>query len=322
MNIEQLSKAFSDHASEISKTKDKSAKFRAVSYTRAAHVIENAADNNTKVTKDMINKMELSDYMKQKAISYIEGTNTSKSKSKSKTRSKSKSKAKSTDTTELLRELTEFMGIGEERAKKLIDAGIKHVNELHKKKFKELLPEETKTFIDLKPQQQIPHEHIKLLEPYIMQASDKNIKIIITGSYRRQKPTSSDIDLMIVSNNENAIDLLHKRLTTILDGKIYPYSKGIDKMSFVVDMSDLTKKSSVYKIDAFRTLPENEISMLLYSTGSKEFNIYMRGKAKKLGYLLNQKGLFKDNELVPNLKTEKDYFDILDMPFKAPKDRI
>jgi DNA polymerase/3'-5' exonuclease PolX len=220
-----------------------------------------------------------------------------------------------------MKELTNFMGIGEERAKDLISAGLKHVNQLRMKKYYNLLPEETKIFITLKPLNQIPNEHIKILEPYLMKASDKNLALTIVGSYRRQKPFSSDIDVMVVSDNTDAIDLLHSRLDKILNGKIYPYSKGADKMSFIVDMSELVgEKNKIYKIDAFRTLPENAVPMLLYSTGSKEFNIIMRSRAKKQGYLLNQKGLFKDDKLVEGLNDEKAYFDILKMDYKEPKE--
>ncbi len=376
MNFAELSKAFRDHAEEIAKTNADNAKFRVTSYNRVANLIDASQQNEKPVTSDLINTLEISDYMKTIAMKFVEGTvrkpkvkkattkakdtktskytttkaktrkSTSKSPSKSKpivkakvkvsSRSpnnneattdveptaKSRSNSPSTNT-KLLKELQEFMGIGPERAKELISAGVTHINQLHMKKYKDLLPTETKVFIDLKPLQQIPNEHIKVLEPYLLKASDKNLKLTIVGSYRRGKPFSSDIDLMVVSNEPNAIELLLERLKEILNGKIYPYSKGPDKLSLIVDMSELIgSKNLIYKIDAFRTLPEHEIPMLLYSTGSKEFNVFMRGKAKKAGYLLNQKGLFKDGAVVKDLTTEKDYFDILGMSYKEPSARI
>ncbi len=370
MNFAELSKAFRDHAEEIAKTNADNAKFRITSYNRVANLIDASQQNEKPVTSDLINTLEISDYMKTIAMKFVEGTvrkpkvrkaaakskatKTSKSKtivkskdttSKSKTIVKAKVKVSSKESkltdaepttksranspsststnTKLLKELQEFMGIGPERAKELISAGVTHINQLHMKKYKDLLPAETKIFIDLKPLQQIPNEHIKILEPYLLKASDTNLKLTIVGSYRRGKPFSSDIDLMVVSNESNAIELLLERLKEILNGKIYPYSKGPDKLSLIVDMSELIgSKNLIYKIDAFRTLPEHEIPMLLYSTGSKEFNVFMRGKAKKAGYLLNQKGLFKDGAIVKDLKTEKDYFDILGMSYKEPSARI
>lgn len=338
MNYEQLKNKFHDHAVELVAKKDTSARFRANAYARVASRIESEMKLNEKVTEASIQNLDMSDYMKAKAIWFMNNPESSKktkkatkkpatkkvtikASAKSIPRNSPRNSPKSQD--KLIKELSEFMGLGPEKAKALIEAGVTRINQLHMKKYKELLPEETKVFMELKPLQQIPREHIKLLEPYLMKAVDDELSLTITGSYRREKPHSSDIDLMVVSDLENAIEILLERLRDILNDKVYPYSKGKDKMSLIVDMSDLLNSpKKVYKIDAFRTTVEDQIPMLLYSTGSKEFNVNMRGKAKKLGYLLNQKGLFKTGEKVENLNSEEDYFAILDMPYLEPKKRI
>ena len=235
------------------------------------------------------------------------------------------------------------MGLGKEKSKVLIDAGIKNINQLHMKKYKELLPEETKLFIDLKPIREIPRADITAIESQILDSASDIGKAIIVGSYRREKQTSRDIDVMLVSDDEDAIEKYLGKLQTKLPNSIYPYSKGYDKLSLIVVMPneiitninqfnsskslknkqiDESKNDKVYKLDVFRTLPEDEIPMLLYSTGSKEHNILMRGKAKKLGYLLNQKGLYKNGKKIENLNTEQDYFDILEIEYKEPKNRV
>ena len=353
MSYKSIANKFLDQAEEISNTKDATARFRALAYARAANIIE--AKGNTKATKAGINNLPLTDYMKSKALYFFENPASKKSRSLSISRSRStsrsprnssKSPSKSPRSTsnshltkkQLIAELSNLKGIGAERAKLLIEAGLTSMSQLKLRKFNTLLPEETKTFLSLKPLQKIPHEHIKMLEPYILKAADTTMTLILTGSYRRKKAFSSDIDVMVVSDNPNAIQNLLTRLTKILKGKVYPYSQGEDKMSLVVDMSELvnstptTKSTSnskskstpknIYKIDAFRTTQADKIPMLLYSTGSKEFNITMRSRAKKLGYLLNQKGLFKNGVLVPNLKSELDYFNALNMPFKEPTNRV
>lgn len=332
MNFEQLANAFRDEAKHILSKGDKTAKFRANSYERVANKLAKF-DAETKVTTDAINKLDITDYMKNKATSFMKAPSSSRSRSRTKkSRNKSRSRSTSPKTTppktnvKLLIELTDFMGIGPERANKLIDAGIKNVNQLHMKKYKALLTDETKKFLDLKPLTKIPHDHISILEPHLMKVQDDDLSLTITGSYRRGTEFSSDIDLMVVSDKENAIELLTNKLNTILPNKVFPYSKGRDKMSFLVDMTEMSgspdsKIPLVYKIDAFRTTPEDKIAMLLYSTGSKEFNVMMRGKAKKMGYLLNQKGLFKNGEKIKDLNTEKDYFDILEMEYLEPEER-
>ena len=131
---------------------------------------------------------------------------------------------------------------------------------------------------------------------------------------------------MVVSDDVDIIENFVELLKESLNGKAYPYSKGKDKLSIILDVNDILGKPAIYKLDAFRVKPSEQIPMLLYSTGSKEFNIVMRRKAKKKGMLLNQKGLFKKTngkvELVKNLNSEKDYFDALNMEYKEPKDRV
>lgn len=313
ITFKQLAEFFNDHARKLSSdNKDKTARFRASAYARAGYLLE--SEPNKLATIDNINNSKLTSHMKEVAINKVKSKHRSRSKSKSKP-SKSKPVSRS--------DLTQIMGIGNERAKLLLDAGVKSISQLTSKKYASMLPEETKLFLAMKPDQKIPHEHIAKLEPYITGLSDDNLKIHIVGSYRRKKPFSSDIDCMIVSDDVNAIDTFTNKLTNTLDGKVYPYSKGPDKLSTIINLQHIlkSKKPVVYKLDAFRTNKIDEIPMLLYSTGSKEFNVNMRGIAKKKGYLLNQKGLFKDKKLVPGLTSEQDYFTILNMPYKQPSER-
>ncbi len=304
MNNEDLKNYFLNQAKRISKEASATARFRANAYRRAAGIVEANTKPKSKVTAASLSKLELTEYMKNKALSVF------------------KTKETPIENT-LINQLTSLKGIGAEKAKALMEAGVTTMSQLKLKKYRDLLPDETKTFMSLKPLQRIPHEHIKILEPYLLKAATKDIALILTGSYRRKKPFSSDIDIMVISDNPNAISILLKRLEKILKGNVYPYSQGTDKMSLVVDMSDiLDSPKKIYKIDAFRTLTENKIPMLLYSTGSKEFNITMRSRAKKLGYLLNQKGLFKNGDKVPDLNSEADYFKVLKMEYKTPEMRI
>ncbi len=82
----------------------------------------------------------------------------------------------------------------------------------------------------------------------------------------------------------------------------------------------LVKKHGHLRID-IEFLPEHEFqSGLLYFTGSKDFNIRIRSKAKALGYVLNQHGLFKGNERI-HAYTEKEIMNQLNMDFISPVDR-
>lgn len=323
MNYEQLANVFKEYADNLS-TKSSTSKsstsksssesnntirFRVNAYNRVANLILSKSDITEKVTNASIDKLNISDYMKNKAKEFI------------------KKKKVSNNEQNLMQTLSQFMGLGTIKAKKLIDAGLTSISQLKLKKYKNLLPEETRIFLELKPLQRIPREDIKLLEPFINNMNTDTEIVIITGSYRREKPFSSDIDVMLVSDNENAIDDILKKLKSIKNLKVYPYSKGLDKMSLIIDMTKLNRtntamKKLIYKMDIFKTSEKYKVPMLLYSTGSKEFNVRMRSRAKKMGYLLNQKGLFKDGILIENLNSEEDYFAILNMKYLHPKDRI
>ena len=60
---------------------------------------------------------------------------------------------------------------------------------------------------------------------------------------------------------------------------------------------------------------------LLYFTGSQQLNMEMRLVAKEKGMLLNQKGLFKNNKIIP-VKSEKEIFEQLGMMYLKPEERF
>ncbi len=311
MNASVISEIFHNHANSIRLLPESSAKFRARNYDKVANIIEHKFSPTEKITKNKLSDLVLTDFMKEKVLYVIKNGKLSTHKKSTETKvlpSESKTK--------LIKELTELMGIGLPRAEELVKDGLKHIKQLRSKKWLDKLPIETRSFLELKPITPIPHKTIAEIESYLLKLQTSTMKIRIVGSFRRNKSQSNDIDVMITSDDDNAIDKFRKNISTI--AKILVYSKGPDKMSCIISIDG----SKYYKIDVFRVTKENEIPMLLYSTGSKEHNILMRKKAKSLGMLLNQKGLFKDGKKIPNLDSEEDYFKFLDMEYKTPPERI
>lgn len=305
MKYEELAEIFRAHAESIADSGDPTARFRAASYGHISQLIKSNFKPNSWVKLSDCNKLKITDYMKDKIAQAVQrGKLTGMSKSPSKTN--------------LLTQLTGIMGIGQERAKKLMTSGLTNVSQLKLKKYQEQLPDETKLYMKLKPLERIPRDTIEAFETHLA----KLINFTIVGSYRRGKPTSGDIDVMLVSKSPTAVDDFHKILVGLLGPtNVFTYSKGPDKLSTVLRLNILLGKKAICKLDAFRVRPEDRIPMLLYSTGSKEFNVRMRSIAKRKGYLLNQNGLFKNNHKVTGLKNEKDYFKILDMAYLEPADR-
>jgi DNA polymerase/3'-5' exonuclease PolX len=212
-------------------------------------------------------------------------------------------------------ELRRIAGIGSQKATLLIQQGLTSIAQLKQPKWWNQLNLDTQTALATQPLRQIPHNQIKVIEPLLTKFP--NAKTMLVGSYRRKMPTSKDIDVMVVSARTSIMNdylqYLEKKIP-----HIYVYSKGADKMSIVLEFD----KDRKYKVDVFRTHPDFYWSHLLYSSGPISLNIKMRARAKKMGMLLNQKGLWTNGERVlgPNAN-EHAYFKAVDMPYLPPEKR-
>jgi DNA polymerase/3'-5' exonuclease PolX len=222
------------------------------------------------------------------------------------------------------------MGIGSVGAEQLIKQGVKSIDDLKKLKWYTQLPEAAQIFLKYNPNRKIPHEHMLQLQPLICGFKGESVRglyspnVTMVGSFRRETPFSRDFDIMIVSDNPATL-IDYEYYLSLKIGTTYRYSSGDDRISFLIEIPKKMLKTEidmVYKFDVFRTPKTNQSSMLLYATGSKLFNIRMRARAKRLGYLLNQDGLFylKDGKKI-NIQSEKGFFEALDMDYMEPKDR-
>lgn len=306
------------HNEALSVEPGPSARFKVRAYKVAQQVIKQNKDLESPASGDEIEGLPLTRHMRDKLQDYLG----------------SRVETKQLQTF-LKTELMSLAGLGPRAAQDLIQMGLKSLAQLKEPKWFKQLPEATQVHLLHQPESRIPHEHMVALEPYL---TDFKEEVIMVGSYRRQRPYSSDFDIMIVSSNTNVLKEYRQHLEKLF--LVWPYSEGPDKMSLIIRVPSLgwlqknpkdrqpkgpTKKvlqtnGSTYKLDAFRCPPEEKWSMLLYSTGSKSFNIRMRARAKRLGYLLNQNGLYDQGKRLP-ISSEKGFFDILGMPYKEPQER-
>jgi len=229
-------------------------------------------------------------------------------------------------------ELVDLNGIGHPRAKALYDDHkVRSIKDLMKPKIFKTLPKETQLFLKYKPLRKIPHEVIttiyEIIESEILSQSQDVLHHHIVGSYRRRKPFSRDIDLMVVSPSSSIIADIIDRMHASTMFDFHVYCKGADKVSGILVTTLVIngrKDEIAVKFDIFRTNIEEYPFMLLYSTGSKEFNVQMRQNAKRKGYLLNQKNITSNNNCIVSstkFKTESDIFDFLNMKYTDPWDR-
>jgi DNA polymerase/3'-5' exonuclease PolX len=207
--------------------------------------------------------------------------------------------------------LQTLTGIGSKLAKQLIDSGVDSMAKLKRKNVFEKLPLATQIDLTYKPLKRIPRHVIEYIEKI---TKYHKIPFVYVGSYRRGSASSSDVDVLI--KKEPSIE----KINNLTGDQIYfyePYARGDSKISLILKV----KKYRInVKMDIFITTPVEFPFALLYSTGSKEFNIMMRGKCKTMGMLLNQKGLYKNTVLI-KCKTEKDIFSAIGMEYVQPFDR-
>jgi exodeoxyribonuclease III len=145
-----------------------------------------------------------------------------------------------------------------------------------------------------------------------------DLKIIFAGSYRRQKPTSNDVDCLVT---ETSNSILHKEIIDSLHkANILTDDLSFGKNKYMGIWID--KNGIHHRIDIeFCNNIDLYYYELLYFTGSKETNIMMREAAKKQKKILNQNGLF---DLKGNLfpaSSEKEIFNLLGLKYISPADR-
>jgi DNA polymerase/3'-5' exonuclease PolX len=270
-------------------------------YNKVLNKIHKEYDENEQITIEKINNLKITNNMKSKLLTLLKTPLTPKQKEEQKT-------------ILLKLNLKNYLGIGEKKAQELINLGLSSIKQLKNKKWQAYLSEETKLMLKLKPLRKIPYKNIKDIEPKL--TSFLGARIHIVGSYRRKKPFIKDIDILYLSKYP-----VSKYLSYLQNqfNNIWIYSYGSFKVSLILEV----KKNLRYKLDIFIANKDNFYSLLLYTTGSKEFNIRTRAKAKYLNYVLNQNGIFdkKNNKINKPNDNEKKILSLLKIKYITPENR-
>jgi DNA polymerase/3'-5' exonuclease PolX len=147
------------------------------------------------------------------------------------------------------------------------------------------------------------------LEPLISIGLEE---MIPCGSFRRGNEYCGDLDLLFIVKLESQISPLLEWIRNKLASEIL--TRGKVKSSILI--------GDVQVDLVFATTEQKEFA-LLHHTGPVEENVRMRFKAKHKGFKLNEKGLFKDNQLISydNFKSEKDIYDYIRATYKDPNER-
>lgn len=134
-------------------------------------------------------------------------------------------------------------------------------------------------------------------------------KLEFAGSYRRCKETVGDIDILVVSADHESV---MNQLETF-PGLVSVLARGETKMSVRVDEQ--------FQVD-LRVVPNDSFGAALqYFTGSKEHNVAIRGRARKMGMTVNEYGVAKleSPERLIAGKSEQDVYEVLGLQWISPE---
>lgn len=133
--------------------------------------------------------------------------------------------------------------------------------------------------------------------------------VAAAGSLRRGKETIGDVDLLVTGPNAAAVlDRVaqHPRVNEVL-------GRGVNKTSVKVGREGL-------QIDVRALEHESFGAAMQYFTGSKEHNVALRQRALRMGFTLNEYGLFRldDNSRVAG-ETEEGVYGMLGLDWIPPE---
>ena len=143
-----------------------------------------------------------------------------------------------------------------------------------------------------------------------MRESSAVLKVEVAGSYRRRKETIGDLDLLVASNDPDAAS---ERFVSM---------PPVERI-----VSHGATKSTVYlkrhlQVDCRIVPPEAYGAALQYFTGSKDHNVKLRTIGVKMGYKLNEYGLFRrEGDALVASETEEEIYRALGMDWVAPEIR-
>ena len=190
----------------------------------------------------------------------------------------------------------------------------------------------------------IPRVEVTALGEIVKAAAahlDPDVQVIIGGSYRRGAATSGDIDCLLTKPGTSASrDLLP--FVIALVGRLTATGFLVAALAALSEAGSASKwhgccllpGSSVWRRIDLLLVPETELgAALIYFTGDDIFNRSIRLLSSRKGWMLNQRGLFKDvmrgpGRLKLNEGTlvegadEKKIFAHLGVPWRPPEQRI
>ena len=224
---------------------------------------------------------------------------------------------------------TNIHGIGPKKAEELVRKGITTIDGLRERQDEVLNSVQKiglkyyEDIMERMPRAEID-EYDKLFHRAFMHAKKTDgagAQYEIVGSYRRGASTSGDIDVIITGSSADIFTQMVDEL--IASGVVIEVlSRGSTKCMVIAKLS---ASATARRVDFMYTPVEEYPFAILYFTGSKYFNVAMRGYALKYGITLNEHGMYmkpkggdKGDRLAGTYTNEKDIFDTLLLKYVKP----
>jgi len=243
-----------------------------------------------------------------------------------------------------IEELTKVAGIGPSTAVKLYNKGIKNTEDLKRAYDADSSIINLKQAIGLRHiddlKKRIPRNEMNQWNEILNEIWEKTVNKLniegtlqLSGSYRRQAPDSGDIDALITTDNYSPTIMNTFYNNLVKEGIIQKentIAKGPTKIMVIAKIDEFYQH-----LDIFYYTKDVYPFALLFTTGSKEFNVKMRADAKFKGFSLNERNLTIGSPLGREVKkeeyndkiqkdfpeTEEDIFKFLDYPYVLPQNR-
>lgn len=288
--------------------------FKSSAYKKAIEALKNLDDDSQLIPNELIKMKGIGEKILEKIIEIMKtGTCTMYEKIK--------------DIKDPRKIFMDIHGVGQKKANDLVKEGFKTIDDLRKSDVDSILnnvqKKGLKYYEDI--QKRIPYEEIIEHEKFLkslLNSIDKSADLTIAGSYRRKKPDSGDIDVLIntpsVKNNSIYNEFIDKLVETgyLVD----ELSRGQKKYMGLCNINSGINR----RIDLMYTKEHEYPFAILYFTGSKEFNVNMRKQFLEKGISLNEYNLTNVSDkkkINKKFKTEKDIFDFINMKYIKPENR-
>jgi DNA polymerase/3'-5' exonuclease PolX len=169
----------------------------------------------------------------------------------------------------------------------------------------------------------IPRAEMDQHADLLMSRKPASLEGVIVGSYRRGKPDSGDIDMLIRTSGTADVGVALTDFVTALQVGGYIteiLAKGDHKCLAICQLrADLPAR----RLDLLVTPPAEFPFAVFYFTGCDTFNVAVRSHALTRGFTLNEHGITQVSSglSVTGVKTEKDIFALLKLHWVEPIDR-